>query len=114
MQLHKFNRRYKHRFDPKKYPPNWYSEIRPRILKRAGNKCELCGIKNYALSKRGTKVILTIAHLDHDPENWEVKDERLMALCQACHLNYDNNRHVAKRRYGRNYDGKQQLKIRFK
>lgn len=35
------------------------------------------------------KVILTIAHLDHDETNWDVKDERLMALCQKCHLVYD-------------------------
>ncbi len=25
------------------YPPNWLSEIRPRILARANNKCEVCG-----------------------------------------------------------------------
>ena len=36
-----------------------------------------------------TRIILTIAHLDHDPENWEVADERLAALCQRCHLRYD-------------------------
>lgn len=35
------------------------------------------------------KVVLTIAHLDHDEENHEVADERLMAMCQYCHLNYD-------------------------
>ncbi|KKK85807.1 hypothetical protein LCGC14_2769540, partial [marine sediment metagenome] len=31
------------RFENKnRYPDNW-SEIRKRILERAGNKCELCG-----------------------------------------------------------------------
>lgn len=35
------------------------------------------------------KVVLTIAHLDHDEENHSVKLERLMALCQICHLRYD-------------------------
>jgi len=34
-------------------------------------------------------VVLTIAHLDHDEENHDVKDDRLAALCQYCHLNYD-------------------------
>lgn len=34
-------------------------------------------------------IILTIAHLDHDPENWDVSDDRLAALCQRCHLDYD-------------------------
>jgi hypothetical protein len=41
-------------------------------------------------------VVLTIAHLDHDELNHEVKDERLKALCQHCHLNYD-----AKEKYRR-------------
>lgn len=36
-----------------RYPPNWKSEIRPRILKRAENSagwpcCEECGVPNYA------------------------------------------------------------------
>ena len=34
------------------YPPNWRSEIRPRILHRAGNKCELCGAENGATGYR--------------------------------------------------------------
>lgn len=34
-------------------------------------------------------IVLTIAHLDHDEENWDVKDDRLRALCQQCHLRYD-------------------------
>lgn len=35
------------------------------------------------------KVVLTIAHLDHDETNHDVKIERLAALCQLCHLTYD-------------------------
>lgn len=38
--------------DYKKYPPNWKSEIRPRILARAGNKCELCGAENGSFGYR--------------------------------------------------------------
>ncbi|MFW5828394.1 MAG: hypothetical protein ACOCU4_09885 [Alkalispirochaeta sp.] len=34
-------------------------------------------------------MILTVAHLDHDPEDWGVTDDRLAALCQKCHLGYD-------------------------
>ena len=34
-------------------------------------------------------IILTIVHLDHDVDNHQVKDERLAALCQKCHLDYD-------------------------
>lgn len=42
------------------------------------------------------KVILTVAHLDHDETNWKVKDERLKHMCQICHLRYD-----AKEKYRR-------------
>jgi len=109
--------------DYSKYPPNWKTEIVPRILDRAGNRCEFCGLENYSIvyavkyyvrhngrygyrtiwfrnrkdaerESMGNKiemkrVVLTIAHLDHDEENWDVSDERLVALCQLCHLRYD-------------------------
>lgn len=97
--------------DYSKYPSDW-KERRERILKRANNKCEFCGVENYEYGHRdaegkfhsytameceaadldGEKVIqivLTIAHLDHDEENHNVKDDRLKALCQRCHLVYD-------------------------
>jgi len=32
------------------------------------------------------KVVLTVHHLNHDPGNWDVKDDQLEALCQKCHL----------------------------
>ena len=98
-----------------KYPPNWKTEIRPRILARSNNKCECCGFENgetvYAFTNPFTgkidwqrltysqiqvirnpqprKVVLTIAHLDHDEENHNVTDDRLKAMCQLCHLRYD-------------------------
>ena len=83
------------------YPPDW-DERRERILVRAGQCrdgsgkivqdacCERCGAENNKPHpETESRVILTIAHLDHDPENWEVEDDRLMALCQKCHLRYD-------------------------
>jgi len=111
--------------DYKKYPPNWLKEIRPRIMLRAGNKCEFegCGREHlshvfaakisgkiewfksvedakeaspYTYFDKPIKVVLTIAHLDHDETNHEVKDERLMAMCQIHHLRYD-----AKEKYRR-------------
>lgn len=88
--------------DYSKYPPDW-EERRARILKRAGNRCEWCGAPNYTTKENGTKVVLTIAHMDHDSENWNVSDDRLKALCQACHLGYDRWRHIAKRKYGMDF-----------
>lgn len=35
-------------------------------------------------------VVCTTAHLDHDEENHNVKDDRLKWMCQYCHLNYDS------------------------
>jgi hypothetical protein len=39
---------------------------------------------------RKIKVVLTVAHLDHDETNHYVSLDRLKALCQACHLRYDS------------------------
>lgn len=114
----------------KEYPPNWKTEIRPAILERAKNCCEECGAPNHELIYRSikgksdwiltpegheadvlaldgfksTKIILTIAHLDHDKLNHNVKLDRLKALCQRCHLKYDLNRHIQNRKYGRKHD----------
>lgn len=93
----------------KLYPKNW-KEIRQRILERAGNKCEFCGVENHAVGYRNKdgefvesigiqqeadeldgeklfKIVLTVAHLDHDPTNNDLSN--LRALCQKCHNNYD-------------------------
>ncbi len=39
-----------------------------------------------------TRVVLTIAHLDHNTENNDY--DNLAALCQRCHLNYDKEHHA--------------------
>lgn len=55
-----------------------------------------------------TKIVLTVAHLDHDKENnrfWNLK-----ALCQKCHLEYDKSHHINNRRFGRNWK-KNQTKL---
>ena len=36
-------------------------------------------------------IVLTVAHLDHTPENCSA--ENLRALCQRCHLEYDHDHH---------------------
>lgn len=52
-------------------------------------------------NQKATKIILTIAHLDHDKHNHDVSLDRLKALCQRCHLRYDLAHHVRNRKYGR-------------
>lgn len=77
-----------------KYPTNW-KDIRKKILGRSNNCCEFCGIPNYSLipgNPKGSKVVLTIAHLDHNPENCD--ENNLRALCQRCHLRYDAKQHA--------------------
>lgn len=101
------------------YPPaaEW-REIRKRILARAGNACEcdaLCGLAHvggrclapnglrlvrrtrvdgltaWSLDAAGVLVVLTIAHVDHDPSHND--DGNLRALCQRCHLRLDRDQH---------------------
>jgi hypothetical protein len=35
----------------------------------------------------GSVVVLTVAHMDHEPEN--CSNDNLRALCQRCHNRYD-------------------------
>lgn len=74
------------------YPEDW-DEIRARILERASNRCEWCKAENGRPNPAtGSKVVLTIAHLDHDLTHND--DENLRALCQKCHLTYDAKEHA--------------------
>lgn len=70
-----------------RYPKDWKQTAR-RIKNAAGWKCQSCGKQ---CRKPGEpfdthRRTLTVAHLDHDPEN---TDARLMAMCAPCHLRYD-------------------------
>ena len=85
-----------------KYPINWKTEIVPGIRKRSGNKCE--GSPIYPDCKAingephpvtGSKVVLTVAHLNHIPE--DCRDENLKHWCQRCHLTYDAKHHAQTR-----------------
>jgi len=98
-----------------RYPENW-PEIRERILARAGNRCEEegCRVPNHAVGYRdqdGTfhegrspgrkiiRIVLTIAHLDHNPEN--CADDNLRAWCQLHHNRYDRQHRNQTRRQSR-------------
>lgn len=41
---------------------------------------------------RVRRIVLTVAHMDHRPENCD--DSNLKALCQRCHLSYDAKQHA--------------------
>jgi 5-methylcytosine-specific restriction endonuclease McrA len=76
----------------KLYPANWKA-ISKRIREQAGNRCAFCGAVNHEPHPTtGSKVILTVAHLDHNPAN--CADDNLRALCQKCHLTYDAQHHA--------------------
>lgn len=93
--------------DYSKYPKNWKA-IRTRIMERAENRCEChgeCGLHRgrRCIEKHGTKatwargkIVLTIAHMDHDPEHND--GDNLRAYCNRCHLRYDNEHHMANAR----------------
>lgn len=73
--------------------PEWLA-IRERILDRAGHVCEGtpqhpdCRAPNGKTHpETGSKVVLTIAHMDWDETNSE--DDNLKALCQRCHNKWD-------------------------
>jgi hypothetical protein len=130
-----------------KYPADWPA-ISARIRVRAGNRCEQCGVPNYAVGwrdasgafnraggngpqdfagqglrwpsgepltfaealefkdvnneggsadsegRRWIVIVLTVAHLNHDPA--DCREENLRALCQRCHNRLD----VVSRRAG--------------
>lgn len=79
-----------------RYPANW-KEISAAIRARAGNACEWCGARNgEPHPETGSKVVLTTAHLDHQPENCD--PQNLAALCQRCHLRYDAKHHATNAR----------------
>jgi len=95
-----------------RYPEDW-PEISHRIREeRAEGRCECdgrCGRPSWHLEAdgrcmnvngvpavgTGSRVVLTVAHLDHTPENCD--DDNLAAMCQGCHLHSDREHHAETR-----------------
>jgi hypothetical protein len=86
-----------------RYPKNW-KEISKRIrFERAGGQCEFedDGVRCEARHGEphpltGSRVVLTVAHLDHTPERCE--DDNLKAGCQMHHNLYDREHRTDTRR----------------
>lgn len=72
----------------------WWFDAANRIA-RDERGCERCPAGNF-LPNRFVHIVLTIAHLNHDPS--DNRDENLAALCQWCHLSHDIRFHVTNRR----------------
>lgn len=93
----------------KEYHPKWKLISKLIRFRRAQNKCEFCGAENYQPHPiTGSRVVLTVAHLDHDITNNRFNN--LAALCQRCHLRLDLPHHINNRKYGRHWK-KYQLKL---
>jgi hypothetical protein len=87
-----------------RYPKDWPA-ISLRIrTQRAAGQCEChgeCGRGTHTgrcpnhnggqAYGTGSRVVLTVAHLDHTPEHSH--DDNLRAMCQGCHLHYDRQHH---------------------
>lgn len=85
-----------------RYPTNW-KEISQTIRARAENQCEGSPVYPDCRAANGqphpvtgSRVVLTVAHLDHDPGNCD--PENLRCLCQRCHLTYDAPHHARTRK----------------
>lgn len=93
-----------------RYPDDW-PQISDRIrFGRAEGRCECtgeCGRDHHRQAgddrcprihralipaSLGKRVVLTVAHLNHIPE--DCRDENLAAMCQGCHLRYDAPEHA--------------------
>jgi hypothetical protein len=86
-----------------RYPKDWKA-ISAAIRLRAKNRCEClgeCGLhhEHRCIELNGEpahfakgKIVLTTAHLNHTPE--DCRPENLKAMCQRCHLRYDQELHL--------------------
>ncbi|MBQ1122610.1 hypothetical protein [Streptomyces sp. B15] len=87
-----------------RYPKDWPTISRRIRQERAAGRCECfgeCGrgthvgrcpnVNGGAAYATGSRVVLTVAHLNHMPE--DCRDENLRAMCQGCHLHYDRDHH---------------------
>lgn len=76
-----------------KWFPLWGQNDNPRTYQEAR---QMAAEIDYDRSEEGPKplvIVLTIAHLDHQPEN--CTDDNLRAMCQRHHLAHDHDHHRA-------------------
>lgn len=80
------------------YPRDWKTRSKFVIIVRAKKQCEKCGAQlNKLHPMNGKKVKLSTAHLDH-----KTKDHSLLnlgCLCTICHLDFDKNDNLQRRKF---------------
>ncbi|GAA0705002.1 hypothetical protein GCM10010193_70050 [Kitasatospora atroaurantiaca] len=87
-----------------RYPADWPAISHRIRFERAAGRCECLGecgrgthtgrcpnLNGGDAYGTGSRVVLTVAHLDHTPENCDPAN--LRAMCQGCHLHYDRDHH---------------------
>lgn len=95
-----------------RYGDDWPAFSEAIRFKRAEGRCECeaeCGMPGHvSVGGRcdnqhgkpsvytGSTVVLTVAHLNHIPE--QRGDDEVKAMCQGCHLWYDRQHHAESRR----------------
>jgi len=79
-----------------------WKAFRASLLDRAGNCCEGTPMHPDCRAENGkphpvtgSKVVLTIAHMDHDESHGD--PERCRALCNRCHNSWDAKHRAANR-----------------
>jgi hypothetical protein len=90
-----------------RYPANW-TAVAVGIKLRAGWRCECTGecgrgthegrcpnVHGRPAYATGSLVVLTVAHLNHTPEDCSASN--LKAFCAGCHLHYDRGHHAETR-----------------
>ena len=70
-------------------PSLWKAAEPQDSVARIGQSWQFPLLKGF---REPIKVILSIAHLDHDPEHNHA--DNLKALCQRCHLAHDRRQHA--------------------
>lgn len=85
------------------YPKDWPAISRRIRFERAGGQCEFVDLKTRCDAFHGKPhpitgsiVVLTTAHLDHDPTHND--DDNLLAGCQLHHNRYDREHRAETRR----------------
>jgi hypothetical protein len=105
----------------RRYPRDWPEISKMIRFGRAGGRCECMGECGGGHEGRcearhgqpspytGSNVVLTTAHLDHEPRNCDPAN--LRAMCQRCHLRYDADLHRANAAWTRAGRPAQQLEL---